>query len=223
MPDCRVKRLSPKRIDLAGQRFGRLVAIKPVYVEGKRGVHWECDCDCGGKATIAISSLRQGLTRSCRCLSSETTAARNRSHGKSKTPLYRIWAAMLNRCYNPKVDPYPFYGGRGIKVCDLWRHSFEEFHRDMGDRPPGRSLDRIDPDGPYSRLNCRWATSEVQARNKSRQITASLYGRRQTLHEWAAELGIPIKVLYGRIYAGHPDEKALTMPYKPGRPRRRAG
>ncbi len=210
-----------RRIDLIGKRFGRWLVTGVAHHNASKQLHWVCRCDCGTVKDVNGSTLRLGRSTSCGCRSSEMTTKRNTIHSKSKTPTYRVWAAMLARCYNPNVQAYKYYGGRGIAVCDLWRHSFEDFYRDMGDRPNGRSLDRIDPDGPYAPLNCRWATPELQANNKSRKIILSLHGRSQTVTGWAAELGIPAQVLYGRIYAGHSDESVLTKPYVPGQRRRR--
>lgn len=209
-----------RRIDLAGRRFGRLVAHAPEYPNGQRALHWRCVCDCGRQTVVNGASLRRGATSSCGCISSETTARRNRSHGKSKTQTYRVWASMLARCYNPNTRPWPWYGGRGICVCDLWRHSYEEFLRDMGERPSGMEIDRVDPDGNYSPLNCRWANADTQGANKVKRATLSLHGRTQTVVQWAKETGIPVTVLYQRIYARHPDDVVLSMPYRPGRQRK---
>lgn len=157
--------------------YGRLTVISatPVYVfSGKRNrKHWLCRCVCGAEKTILDSSLRRGKTRSCGCLQKEETRARNTgntngvTHGQTNSPAYRSWKAMKQRCDNPKRVEYKYYGGRGIRYCDSWR-DFEVFYRDMGARPAGRSLDRVDTDGDYSPDNCRWATHLEQMRNRRR-------------------------------------------------------
>lgn len=149
----------------AGQRFGRLVVLSldPERAAGRR--RFLCRCDCGAEIIRVGASLLAGQATSCGC-------ARVR-HGHARGGLgsrtFKSWDAMLYRCTNPSSKDWQFYGGRGITVCDEWR-VFANFLRDMGDRPAGMTLDRIDPDGPYCKSNCRWATAAEQGRNKRNVI-----------------------------------------------------
>ena len=150
-----------KRIDRTGQRYGRLVALE--YVAPAK---WRCVCDCGTQTVVANGQLRAGKTKSCGCLRKELATTASTSHGKSHLPSYTAWMEMRTRCQNPKRHDYPRYGGAGVKVCDRWQ-SYEAFFEDMGERPPGLTLDRRDNTKGYEPGNVRWATAKEQARNKT--------------------------------------------------------
>lgn len=125
---------------------------------------------------------------------------------------------MKTRCYNKKYPQYKDYGGRGIKVCDKWLgvDGFKNFLGDMGTRPKGTTLDRVDNDGPYSPSNCRWATREEQSNNTRKTIKWSYKGESLTITDWAKRVGIPKEVLYNRVSLyGYSVEKALISPYAP--------
>lgn len=161
--------MSGRQVVFPGDRYGRLVVIE--YAGSRKGQReWRCRCDCGTEGVWPTIVLRTGTTRSCGCLRQEMLLARITKHGLSKTPAYSSWKGMVHRCTNPKHSSYGEYGGRGIIVCDRWNpHAgglFENFLADMGERPSGKTLDRIDNDGDYEPGNCRWVTPARQAANR---------------------------------------------------------
>jgi len=160
-------------VDETGNRHGRLVVIARAWTKG-RWTTWECLCDCGETIEVRGHRLRNGHTKSCGCLRREQRTAFGESrstHGHSfvggkETPTYSSWHSMKQRCLNPKATKWKHYGARGVRVCERWRISFENFLADMGERPAGKTLDRIDPDGNYEPGNCRWATMVQQRHNR---------------------------------------------------------
>lgn len=149
----------PQKVkDLTEVRFSRLTVRWPIGRDRRGSIVWLCSCACGRLKTIASRHLLDGATKACGCL--------NRLHGQSRTPLHHIWTAMLQRCSNPNSQNYHRYGGRGIRVCERWM-DFKNFALDMGPRPKGLTLDRINNDGNYEPLNCRWTTMAAQTANRS--------------------------------------------------------
>ena len=159
-----------RRIDMKGQRFGRLVVLSCAGQKYDGKTLWLCRCDCGRRTKIVRASLRRGLTRSCGCLSDENRLMGHQAtHGhcraiypQQQSPTYVSWQAMKARCLNKRHRHYSRYGGRGIRICRRWR-KFGNFLADMGMRPKGKTLDRFpDNDGHYKPSNCRWATPKEQ-------------------------------------------------------------
>ena len=149
-------------------------------------------CSCGKSAFVRGDHLRSGATTSCGCAASELTAQRNIANAKHrlcKTGAYGSWQAMRTRCLNPNSDQYPDYGARGITICERW-NSFEAFHEDMGNRPMGTTIDRIDNDKGYEKNNCQWSTMRTQENNKRNNVIIAFDGRSMTVAEWSRETGI---------------------------------
>lgn len=135
-----------------------------------------------------------------------------KTHGLTKTPTYRVWARMKQRCLDSNQPAYPFYGGRGIQICDRWINSFENFLADMGKRPEGKELDRIDVNGNYEPANCRWATRTEQLNNRSITVRLTLHGETHPLSEWCDLLNLPKCLVRNRLQRGWSHEKTLTTP-----------
>lgn len=206
-------------LDLRGQRFSRLIAMKKApRLVGK--TQWLCRCDCGTVKAIRTESLRSGSIRSCGCLAKETSAktmrTMNTTHGMCYTPTHRSWRNMFYRCTSSSDPSYHRYGAVGITVCARWTEpdgqGFLNFRSDLGERPKGMTLDRIDNAKGYDPANCRWATPTMQMNNRSTTRFIEFNGRRQSTGQWSTETGIPFGVLTLRIKAGWSPARALTEP-----------
>lgn len=208
-----------KGIDLAGKRFGKLLAVR---VSGRIYAGqwaWECKCDCGQTTRVCGASLRNGDTTSCGCVARMNSRKRLVTHGLSRLhkKAYDVWFQMHRRCNDPKNPSYCNYGGRGIAVCPEWI-TFEKFHEDMGDPPSKMSLERRDNHAGYCKENCYWTTRHIQNRNQRSNVWLEFKGERKIVTDWAKETGISKGQIQVRINKyGWSVAKALTTPVRPMR------
>ena len=186
--------------NLVGEIFGRLTVVEIYGRCKKKNLLWLCRCVCGGTAIAYAYDLRVGKVMSCGCRSREGThtihgMARG---GKNRSKEYSIWATMVNRCTNEKDHSWLRYGGRGITVCDSWR-TFENFYADMGAKPEGKTLDRIDNNKGYNKENCAWRSIYEQSRNKRSNVWVSIQGVPFVLSDALKKVGCCIGKLHYRM------------------------
>jgi hypothetical protein len=204
------------RSNLSGQRFGMLLVVQRDVTKNGPNSYWTCLCDCGKSVVICRPSLRKKT--SCGCDTKRLIGLATATHRRTRTPLYRVWSTMIDRCHRPNTTSYPRYGARGIRVCERWRHSFENFLADMGERPSdSHSIDRIDSNGNYCPENCRWATMTEQARNTRANRIIEFDGVTLCLIEWAERTGIEAGTIARRLRTGWSVSDALTTPARPHR------
>jgi hypothetical protein len=187
-------------LEFIGRKFGRLTVEAELEPDQHKKVHWLCRCDCGGTSTPSTRALITGNSKSCGCARRNAIGASRRTHGRSRTPEYRNWCAMKERCYSPAHKNYDLYGGRGIRVCDRWVDSFENFLADMGERPfPRATVERIDTDGHYAPGNCKWETQKEQCRNKRNNHNLTVDGETLTISQWSERHGVGQRQIRKRI------------------------
>ena len=202
------------RKDLTEQRFGRLTVIRATDKRYQRNVVYECLCDCGNTCFVISRYLPNGHVTSCGCRKRETQIPK--THGESKSRLYKIWRSMKYRCNNPASKDFRNYGGRGISVCVAWQSDFAAFREWAlaNGYKEGLSIDRIDVNGNYTPENCRWISSFAQHSNTRSNIYAEINGERHTVAEWCRILDLPHNAVRSRISRGISPEKALTEPIR---------
>lgn len=179
--------------------------------ENKHGhVRYVCECICGNIKIVNKSDLLRGHSKSCGCLSANLSKSRFTTHGMRQHKIYKVWQNMKNRCSNTNVKDYPYYGARGITVCERWLNSFENFYEDMGDIPfKGAEIDRINNDGNYCKDNCHWITHSKNMRNTRANTILTYNGVSKIMSEWAEYLGVPCRLLAQRKYIGWSDSKII--------------
>lgn len=181
-----------------------------------QGKKWLCRCECGTERRVLRADLISGRSTGCECKRRRTMPAAQRiaatKHGMEKTVEYRTWVDMRRRCSDARRPDFHRYGGRGIFVCQEWEASFEAFFADMGNRPDGHTLDRIDNNGPYSKNNCRWATRKEQSTNTRLNFRITAFGVEMTASEAAELYGLQAQTIIQRLKRGWDAERALTTP-----------
>lgn len=184
-----------------GEKHGMLTILS--VKKGKQGVQAVCRCECGNVCERLLQSVLSGRSHSCGCDRGIPFV----THGKSKTKEHKAWRHIKERCLNKNSAAYPLYGGRGIKMCERWINSFENFYLDMGDAPsPKHSIDRIDTNGNYTPENCRWTTPMQQSRNRRTTIRVKYKENMMPLGELAELLNISYDNLYRAYKRGKLDK-----------------
>lgn len=189
--------------DLTGRSFCGWVVLRRAPTRLRKSVY-VCRCVCGTEREVFGNNLVRGVSTNCGCIS----VRGNHSHGQTHTKIYRIWATMVQRCTNSRHKDFHKYGGRGIRVCDQWL-VFERFFEDMGHKPDGLSLDRIDNNGIYEPGNCRWSAPKQQCRNTRKNRIVEHDNKKVTVAEWAETLGVPEARIRDRLRYGWSVKDAL--------------
>lgn len=198
-------------IDLTGKRFNNLTVIERAESTKNGRTRWLCKCDCGNETVVSSANLKTGAVKSCGCLRKKPA---NKTHGLSKTPLYRMWRSMIYRCENPNHKAYKTYGGRGITVCEEW-HDFTAFKKWVDETKPNGNvtIDRINNNECYSPQNCRWADMATQANNRNSNLSISYNGETHNLMEWSDILNFDYKRVHNRMHKlGWSFEKSIMTP-----------
>lgn len=201
----------PKIIDLIGQNFGILTVVEFV---GRKNCHswFRCKCKCGGQTVTTSNNLRRNHTTSCGCNSSRNTiGVRTSTHKLRNHPLYNSWTGMINRCYWSKHNRSKSYSEKGIVMCDEWKSSFEVFYEwaTKNGWEKGLSIDRINNDGNYEPLNCKFSTNKQQSRNRSSNVWLEIDGISKIAIEWSEEYGVHPATIHKRIKKGWSAKEAV--------------
>lgn len=211
-----------KKIDLTGQKIGRLLIIECLGTKDKHVV-WRCKCDCGKEVIKTTTYIRRSPCPSCGCYKLEVrrTHPNHLIHGQSAkhntTRIYRIWANMKARCYTPSYTRFENWGGRGISVCDEWKNDFQAFYdwAMSNGYQDNLTIDRIDNDGDYHPNNCRWVSYKTQTRNSRTNRMITFNGETRCLNEWSEIVGIDRHTITVRLnQLNWSIERALTQPVR---------
>lgn len=200
-------------IDLTGNTYGRLTVVSFICVR-KSNAYYLCRCTCGAEKVIRGSHLKNGNTTSCGCFNREQIVQVSTTHGENRTKLHGVWRSMKDRCYRPGNKFYSYYGGRPdnpITVCDEWLTNYEAFSTwaKSNGYINGLSLDRVNVDGNYEPVNCRFVTMKEQNKNKRNTIRTEVNGKTYVLSELAEELGIAYQTLRQRYNNGDRGEHLI--------------
>lgn len=194
--------------DLTGMRVGMLQVIEQAGRSKSGAVIWRCLCDCGVECKPWSSSLVRGLTTSCGCNRNSRIGEKNTKHSLSRHSAADTWYKIHGRCSNPENPDYQDYGARGITVCERWS-SLENFVADMGEKPKGLSIERLDNSKGYSPENCIWADGKTQARNRRDTKRLTYRGETKSMVAWCEELGLVYSTVRSRIARGLSTEEAF--------------
>jgi len=200
-----------KRSDYKNSKFGKLTAIGVSSDKPNKSRYWNFSCECGIVISCKFDSVFLGKRKSCGC----SDGVKGFKHGLIHTREYRSWAHMISRCENNRNHNWANYGGRGITVCPSWRNDFLAFFSDMGPRPMGKTLDRINVNGNYCKENCRWATHSEQSNNTRRSVLVSINGKTQTLAQWGRTLNVSKKQFYRKQKLGMSPTESVLFYFKP--------
>lgn len=220
-----IPRDGKQRLDLRGLKFARLLAIAPTNkrsgnTPGKGSIVWLCLCDCGKLHEASGPALVMGSIKSCGCLTRDSCRRRMTTHGKSRDAEYRseycAWRNMVERCCNMKHPSFSNYGARGIKICPQWLGSsgFQNFLKDVGRKPVGKSLDRINNEGNYEPTNVQWATTREQNLNRRNNRNITAFGQTKTITEWSESSGICVHTIFARLQRRYSPEDAVSRPVR---------
>lgn len=202
--------------DLTGQKFGRLLVKKHIGSDDNHQALWQCICDCGNEHVATGHNLIRGVCKSCGCLKNELSSARLTKHGESRSRVYDIWVAMIQRCHNEHHNRYKHYGGRGIVVCDEWRNnpdSFIQWAKNNG-YSDDLTIDRIDVNGNYEPENCRWISNFEQQQNRTNSHLIEYEGKTFTISQLARAFQIKPNVLERRLKSGWDVDRAIKQPIR---------
>lgn len=202
-----------KRIDIAGEKYGRLTAIRFNKINSHNDSEWLFKCDCGKEHAAPAYAVKNGKIRSCGCLKLEMSVSANTKHGLHETRLYRTWCDMRRRCSDQNRPDWANYGGRGITVCDEWQKDFQQFYdwAMAHGYADGLLIERKNNDRGYCPENCEWVTKRQQNNNTRANHKITAFGRTQNLQQWADESGIGHATILFRLKLGWTPEKAVSV------------
>lgn len=193
-----------------GLRYGRLQVIEQATTSPKGSIMWKCRCDCGEERIVFADNLGNGSSQSCGCLHRDNLVARSTTHGMSDTGEFRSWSGMRSRCTLQTNENWDNYGGRGIRVCERWMDSFENFLADMGPRPTSKhTIERNNVNGDYEPGNCHWADRLEQTRNRRNTKTANYKGEEHHLADLAKLAKVSYRIFHGRLSRGWSIDEAV--------------